>query len=213
MPRQSALVYRYYRADLASGAVSQPDLNEVNLETHLHFRPARLERDTLRIELRHLRGMEFNSASSRRSGTTRVFRHGVFVGSTPMSERNRIRTASVLHPCHHRSRARLGGHQFSVGFGSSPIACVLELLGVLVESGAVIIEMHARPCSSSARSPTRLNGRADGLQKSEDILYTSSPPPDAPRALSSPTACSRLRIATPRYSVGPTCSSFLPACG
>ena len=143
--RETPQAYRYYRMDLASGAVEPPNLTEVNPATHLEFPPRSFNRLGLSISVSPLvwNGIEFrvepplSSDASLQSWALR------WLDPEERAETDSDGLGAYLHSITVPA-SDVNATTFSVDFGSAPAASILELLAVLRQSGANSVELHSR---------------------------------------------------------------------
>lgn len=139
------LVYRYYRADLASGAVDPPNFTEVNPESHLEFEPTKLTYEGLEVFLSPIvwNGVEVRveprivSDEPVRSWGTR------WIDPDEQAEADGDGLGTYVHSVT-APESDVGSTHFSIDLGSAPVASLLELLVIVRESGAFAAELHSR---------------------------------------------------------------------
>jgi hypothetical protein len=148
--RETPEAYRYYRMDLASGAVEPPDFTEVNPGTHLEFTPVAFKRLGLVISVSPLvwNGVEvrveppLSNDASLQSWALRWL---------DLEERAQAGSDGLGAYLHSITVPASDGNAttFSIDFGSAPTASLLELLGLLREAGATSVELHSRTVLAS----------------------------------------------------------------
>ena len=135
--------FRLYRVDLASGAVTPPNITDVNLESVPAFPPEQLMQASglvVTIEPIHWNGVEF-------------LVQGMSADSAPLadwclkwldtSESNPRDTHGLLGAIHSVTtpEVREDGVFFSVDFGSAPVEVVRSLLELLSSLGATTVRV------------------------------------------------------------------------
>jgi hypothetical protein len=135
--------YSYYRLDLASGAVSPPDLREVNVDPHAviepcTFRPA--ARMHVSLSTFVWNGIEVRSITVPEdplciTGWVEKW-FDVSESRSPDEEGLAGIIHSVTYP-----KVGASGWSFAVDFGSAPMDAVRELMLVLSEAGLTELEM------------------------------------------------------------------------
>ena len=139
------LVYRYYRMDLASGAVDPPNFTEVNPQTHLEFEELRFNQGGLTIRLSPIvwNGVEFRVEPQIKDDAPVRAWALRWIDPEERAEADSDGLGAYVHsvtmPVDESESTSL-----SVDFGSAPTASVLELLGALREAGATAVDIHSR---------------------------------------------------------------------
>jgi len=129
--------YCYYRLDLASGAVSPPNLTEVNIDPHTSLAPTVFEpRPGLRVTLSSFvwNGVEFvaDAPPADPSCIASWVEHWLDLNDAKPTDADGL--AGVVHSVTSPS-VDANGWSFSVDFGSAPVDAVRELLARLHEAG------------------------------------------------------------------------------
>jgi hypothetical protein len=143
--RDSPLVYRYYRVDLASGATDPPNFTEVNPPAHLEFEPFRCEHAGMSISLSQLvwNGVEFDVEPALVDDSTLQAWALACIDPDERSPQDADGLGGYLHsicePESDGNRARI-----CVDFGSAPVGCLLELIALLRQAGCRHADIHSR---------------------------------------------------------------------
>lgn len=143
--RDTPLVYRYYRVDLASGATDPPNFTEVNPPAHLKFEPFRCEHAGMSISLSPLvwNGVEFDVEPALVDDSMLQAWALAWIDPDERSPQDADGLGGYLHsicePESDGNRVRI-----CVDFGSASIGCVLQLLGVLRLAGYRHADIHSR---------------------------------------------------------------------
>jgi hypothetical protein len=138
-------IYRYYRIDFTTGDAEDPELIEINGETHLEFEPVEVEHKGVDISVSPLvwNGVEFSVRPELRDDARIQAWALRWIDVEEGAEEDDDGLGAYIHTIGAPESAA-GVTLFSVDFGSAPIASVFELLDALRESGARSIEMHSR---------------------------------------------------------------------
>lgn len=143
--RDTAPVYRYYRIDLASGAVDPPNLTEVNPPTHLCFDTFVCHRGGLTVTLSPSvwNAMEFDIEPALQDDLALQSWALAWIDPDERSPQDADGLGGYLHSV---TVPESGGEstRISVDFGSAPVGCVLGLFEVLRRAGATQVAVHSR---------------------------------------------------------------------
>jgi len=139
------LVYRYYRADLASGAVDPPNFTEVNPESHLEFEPTRLTHEGLEVLLSPFvwNGLEVRieppipTDEHLRAWATR------WIDPDEQAETDSDGLGAYVHSVTVPESDGRSTH-LSIDLGSAPVSSLLELLAIMRQCGASSAELHSQ---------------------------------------------------------------------
>jgi len=142
MGGEKPLVYCYYRVDLASGSVQPPDFTEVNPSTHLSFEPAAVQHGGLSVLVSPLawNGVQFRVQPALASDGPIAEWALKWIDPDEQASPDEDGLGAYVHNVTLPSLEQ-GATEFSVDFGSAPVACVLELLDRRQEAGATSVEL------------------------------------------------------------------------
>lgn len=142
---EQPLVYRYYRMDLASGAVDPPNFTEVNLSTHLEFENFRVESEGMTIHVSPMvwNGVEFRMQPCIVSDALLQVWALRWIDPEETTESDSDGLGAYIHSIS-KPDNESGTTNLAVDFGSAPVASVLEQLTVFRQSGVASVEIHSR---------------------------------------------------------------------
>ncbi len=146
--------YSYYRLDLASGAVSPPNLTEVNVDPHTRLAPTVFEpRPGLRVTLSSFvwNGVEFvaDAPPADPSCIASWVEHWLDLNDARPTDADGL--AGVVHSVTCPSVDAIGW-SFSVDFGSAPVDAVRELLECLHDAGLGILRVGSFSLEAESES-------------------------------------------------------------
>jgi len=144
LQRECAYPFRLYRADMASNAGGKSKMQEVNPASHLSFEPFTVTvSPNLEVKLHPIawNGVDFriNASPSWTSLEAWALR---WLDVEDKHEQDANGLQGVIHSV---TAPKAGGGQseFSVDFGSAPILAMQELLNVLSDLGATVVEVKS----------------------------------------------------------------------
>jgi hypothetical protein len=138
-------IYRHYRLDFTTSGGDEPDMIEINGESHLEFEPVELEYKGVDVSVSPLvwNGVEFCLRPELRDDARIQAWAQRWIDIEETAQADDDGLGAYVHTIGAPESAA-GATSFSVDFGSAPIASVFELLDALRESGVRSIEMHSR---------------------------------------------------------------------
>lgn len=144
MRGEKPLVYRYYRVDLASGSVQPPNFTDVNPSTHLHFERTALQHGGLSVVVTPLvwNGVRFRVQPALASDGPVAEWALKWIDPEEQASPDGDGLGAYVHNVTLPS-LEPGATEFSVDFGSAPVACVLDLLDRLQTAGAANVELSS----------------------------------------------------------------------
>ena len=135
--------YRYFRADLASGAVSPPNLTDINVDPHETFAPVAFAWDSgLMVTLYPFvwNGVEFVSGTAPKNISLLTDWVWRWLDDGDMKPQDSDGLSEVIHSVTY-PKVKDSRWSFSVDFGSAPVKAFEELLGTLSDLGLVAVSI------------------------------------------------------------------------
>ncbi len=137
--------YRFYRFDLASGAVDPPNWTEVNPDSHLEFSVFHLDHGGIDLVINPIvwNGVQFRVEPPIRDDKSLQEWALRWIDVEERAESDEDGLGAYIHSITPPTSDSVST-EISIDFGSSPLECFYELLEILRIAGAERVEIHSR---------------------------------------------------------------------